>query len=63
MEKKKALSEKTKRKISESLSGQKFAGRDSEINPEDAEELRSRISHGDKFKYQALVDWWRSLKE
>ena len=61
--KKKALSEITKRRISESLSGQKLAARGSDINPEDAKDLRARVSFGDNFKHQALVDWWRNLKD
>ena len=59
----KKRSEITKRRISESLTGGKIGGQDSEVNPEDTKELRSKISQGDKFKYQALVDWWRSLKD
>ena len=60
--KKKSRSALTKRRISETLTGGKLGGQDSFINPEDSKELRSRISQGDRFKYQALVDWWRDLK-
>jgi len=61
VKRKKALSEKTKRKISETLTGGKIGGQDSQINPKDGEELRSRVRSGDNFKYQALVDWWRNI--
>ena len=60
--KKKPRSALTKRRISETLTGGKLGGQDSFINPEDSKELRSRVSQGDRFKYQALVDWWRDLK-
>ena len=60
--KKKPRSELTKRRISETLTGGKLGGQDSFINPEDTKELRSKVSQGDKFKYQALIDWWRDLK-
>jgi hypothetical protein len=60
--KKKPRSELTKRRISETLTGGKLGGQDSFIKPEDSKELRSRVSQGDRFKYQALVDWWRDLK-
>lgn len=61
--KKKPRSEITKRRISESLTGQKFTGRDSEINPEAGRELRNKVSQGDDFKYQPIIDWWRNLKD
>ncbi len=54
--------EATKRKISETLTGQKFQG-EYRINPEDGAELRKRIAEGDDFKYQKLVDWYRDLKD
>ena len=60
--KKKPRSELTKRRISETLTGGKFGGQDSFINPEDSKELRSKVSKGDNFKHQALIDWWRDLK-
>ena len=60
---KKPRSEITKKRISESLSGQKFGGRDSEVNPEDSMQLRTKVSQGDDFKYQTIIDWWRSLKD
>ena len=59
--KKSPRSELTKRRISESLTGEKVGGRNSVINPEDGKELRGRVRTGDNFKYQALVDWWRDL--
>ena len=61
--KKKPRSEITKKRISEALTGEKVGGRVSDINPEDAKELRGRIRQGDKFKYQALIDWWRDLSD
>lgn len=60
--KKSPRSEETKRKISESLSGRKFGGYDFPVNPGDAKELLSRISQGENFKYQELIDWYRDLK-
>ena len=54
--------EATKRKISETLTGQKFGG-DYRINPEDGAELRKSIAEGDHFRYQKLVDWYRDLKD
>ena len=60
--KKKPLSESTKRKISETLSGQKIGGQISKIDQEAGLELQNKLRQGDNFKYQALVDWWRNLK-
>ena len=59
--KKSPRSEITKRRISESLTGEKVGGRNSVINPEDGKELRSRVRAGDNFKFQSLIDWWRDL--
>ena len=58
--KKKARSEITKRRISESLTGGRIGGQDSVVNPEDAKELRDKVKRGDNFKHQELIDWWRS---
>ena len=59
--KKKPRSESTKRKISESLSGQKFGG-EVPIDPKVGAELRSSCKVGDAFVHQGIVDWWRDLK-
>ena len=56
-----ACSEEKKRKISETLSGQKFGG-DFKIVPEDGAELRSSIAEGDHFRYQKVIDWYRDVK-
>jgi len=62
MKKRKPPSEATKRKISETLSGQKFGGsHQNVVDPRGAKELRKRISQGDDFKYQALIDWYRDI--
>ena len=61
--KKSPRSEETKRKISDSLTGEKVGAHDFVVVPKDGEALRHRIQRGDNFKYQALIDWWRSLKE
>jgi hypothetical protein len=58
--KKKPRSEQTKRRISESLTGVKIGGRNSSINPEDGKQLREKVKRGDNFKYQELIDWYRS---
>ena len=58
--KKKPITEETKRKIAETLTGGKIGGQVSEINPEDGKELRERVREGDNFKHQELIDWWRS---
>ena len=58
--KKKPRSDLTKRRISEALTGQKYGGQDSVVNPEEAKELRDRVKRGDNFKHQELIDWWRS---
>ncbi len=55
-------SEATKRKISETLTGQKFGG-DFQIVPEDGAELRKSIAEGDNFRYQRVIDWYRDLKD
>ena len=57
----KAPSEETKRKISETLTGQKFGG-DYVIDEKAGKELRDAVKDGDNFKYQPLIDWWRDLK-
>jgi hypothetical protein len=59
--KKKPRSDITKRRISEALSGMKIGGQESMINPKDGEELRRRVSQGDNFKHQELIDWWRNM--
>lgn len=59
--KKKPLSDATKRKISETLSGRKFGGNHQIIvDPKSAEELRKAVGKGDNFKHQEIIDWWRS---
>ena len=55
-------SELTKRRISESLSGQKFGGEDIKINPEDGRQLRAAVRHGDAFVHQGIIDWYRDVK-
>jgi hypothetical protein len=57
-----ACSEAKKRKISESLSGQKFGGQ-FEINSNDGKQLRAAARHGDAFVHQGIIDWFRSLKD
>lgn len=55
-------SEVTKRRISESLSGQKLGANDILINPEDGKRLRAAVRHGDAFVHQGIIDWWRDVK-
>lgn len=59
--KKSPRSEITKRRISESLSGQKIGGNEFQINSTDGEQLRAAARRGDNFKHQDLIDWWRNL--
>ncbi len=61
--KKKPRSEKTKRRISESLSGSKQGGEFYQVKSGEGEELRKSVKSGDRFKYQALIDWWRNLSD
>ena len=58
--KKKARSEITKRRISESLTGGKLGGQEIRVDPQDALELRRSALKGDNFQYQELIDWYRS---
>ena len=55
-------SEITKRRISESLTGQKYGGNDILINPEDGRQLRAAVRHGDAFVHQGIIDWYRDVK-
>lgn len=55
-------SELTKRRISESLTGQKYGGNDIQINPEDGKQLRAAVRHGDVFVHQGIIDWYRNVK-
>ena len=55
-------SEETKQKIRETLEGKKQGQNDFVIRPEDGAELRSSVTEGDRFRHQALIDWWRDLK-
>ena len=56
-----SVSEQTKRKISESLTGKKFEG-EVPIDPKAGAELRSSVKVGDAFVHQGIVDWYRDLK-
>ena len=55
-------SELTKRKISETLTGNKTGSNEFTIVPEDGAELRKTVTEGDRFRYQLIVDWYRDLK-
>ena len=55
-------SDETKRRISESLTGQKYGG-EVQINPEDGKQLRAAVRHGDAFVHQGIVDWYRNVKD
>ncbi len=54
-------SEETKRKISESLTGERVGGHEFVVQPKDGKELRDRVRSGDNFKHQHLIDWWRNI--
>ena len=53
--------EQKKRKISETLTGQKFGG-DYQIDTKAGAELRKIVTEGDAFVHQGIIDWYRDLK-
>ena len=55
-------SEEKRRKISEALTDKQIGGYDFVIRPEDGAELRRITAEGSGFKYQSLIDQWRTFK-